>query len=986
MKRKRTLSWGIVLLMMLCAFTSYAQTRIITGTITDEKTAQPIAGATVSVKGTGNASVTDSAGKYRLSVPESAQFLEISSVGYTNRQVAVTGIQVDAALAVNAGSLEGVVVIGYGSARKKDLTGAVASVSAAEFQKGSITTPEQLISGKVAGVAITSNGGRPGEGSTIRIRGGSSLLASNDPLIVIDGVPLDNSGISGAANPLSFINPNDIESYTILKDASSAAIYGSRANNGVIIITTKKGKTGALKVNFLSTNSLSHLSKELDVLNAAQVRQVVNEYGTDKQQAQLGTANTNWQDVIYQTAFASDNNLSISGGIKKLPFRLSLGYLTQSGILRTDKMDRQSVGLSLSPSFFDRHLKVDINFKGSAQQTRFANSGAIGSAITFDPTQPVYSDNKTYGGYYQWLEADGSLVLNRNNNPLAQLEQTFDKQKPMRGIGNIQLDYKFHFLPALRANVNLGYDGASSTGTRFVPAEAATDFLNGGSFTQAKQTRRNTVFDAYLNYASNIGKHRVDATVGYSYNNFRTKTYNFRALNANKDTIAGTTAPATAYDIPENTIMSYFGRLLYNYNSRYFITASLRRDGSSRFSSANRWGWFPSVGVAWSIKNDVFKHTELFSELKLRAGYGLTGQQDGIGNYDYIQRYGIGNLSTMYQLGNTFYQPYTPYGFNANLKWEKLSSYNVALDFGFLNGRINGSLDFYLRDSKDLLNSVPQPTGTNFSAYVLANVGSLRNKGVEFTLNTTPVQTSAVSLDLNFNATYNQNRITNLTVIPDDPNYAGLPTGSGDNGVNGFLQLHQVGYSRNTFYLYQQAYDANGQPIEGLFVDRNRDGQITAADKYLNHSAAGDWMFGFSSNLSVKKWNAGFTMRSSLNNYVYNNIHSTRAARNQVLGNYIINNASSYYLETRFKGGVDIQPLSDLYVENASFLRMDNLFVGYNFGKVIRKKVSMRATASVQNVFVVTRYTGLDPEVGNGIDNSIYPRPRIFALSLNFDF
>lgn len=984
MQRKKLLPAFITLLMLVCAFTAFAQTREVTGTVTDEKTILPVSGATVQIKGTNYATVTDSAGRYRITVPANAQLLEVSFIGYATREVSITGSLVDVQLTTTVSSLENVVVIGYGSARKKDLTGAVATVSADEFQKGSITTPEQAIAGKVAGVAITSNGGRPGEGSTIRIRGGSSLMASNDPLIIVDGVPLDNSSVSGAANPLSFINPNDIESYTILKDASSAAIYGSRANNGVILITTKKGKSGRLKVNLLSTNSVSNLTKKLDVLSADEVRSIVNQYGTDKQKSQLGTASTDWQDVIYQTAFASDNNLSVSGGIKGLPFRLSFGYLTQTGILKTDKMDRQSVGLALSPTFFDKHLKVDLNFKGSAQQTRFANSGAIGSAVTFDPTQPVYMDNQTYGGYFQWLESDGSLVLNRNNNPLAQLEQTFDNQKPMRGIGNIQVDYKFHFLPELRANVNLGYDGSSSTGTKLIPANAATNFTDHGRFEQSKQTRLNTIFDAYLNYAKTIERSRVDATVGYSYNNFRTKNYYYRALNAEKGIIDGSSDVTNPFDIPENTIMSYFGRLLYNYDSRYFLTASLRRDGSSRFSEANRWGWFPSVGLAWSIKNDLLQATDV-SEMKLRFGYGLTGQQDGIGNYDYIQRYGAGNLSTMYEFGDSFYQPYTPFGFNANLKWEKLESYNIALDFGFIKNRINGSIDFYIRNSKDLLNSVPQPTGTNFSAYVLANVGTLQNKGVELSVNTAPVQTKDVNLDVNFNVTYNQNKITNLTVIPGDPSYAGVPTGGAD-GVNGFVQLHQVGYSRNTFFLYQQAYDDNGKPIEGLFVDRNRDGQITDADKYLNHSAVGDWLFGLSSNLSVKKWNAGFTLRSSLNNYVYNNIHSSRSARNQILGNYIVNNASSYYLQTQFKGGVDIQPASDLYVENASFLRMDNLFVGYNFGKLFNQKVGLRVTGSVQNVFIATKYTGLDPEVNGGIDNNIYPRPRIFALALNFDF
>ncbi len=774
----------------------------------------------------------------------------------------------------------------------------MATVSAKDFQKGNITTPDQLIAGKVSGVAITSNGGRPGQGSTIRIRGGSSLNASNDPLIVIDGVPVDNGTISGAANPLSFINPNDIESFTVLKDASASAIYGSRANNGVIIITTKKGKAGKIRVSYSTNNSLSTLAKKLDVLTGDQVREIVSQYGTNLHKGQVGSANTNWQDVIYRPAFASDNNVTITGGIRQIPYRISLGYLNQDGLLRTDNLKRTSVGLALNPTFFNNHLKVDLNLKGSVQNTRFANDGAVGAAISFDPTQPVYMDDPTYGGYFQWTEANGTLVLNRANNPLGMLEQTFDKQKPMRSIGNLQLDYKFHFLPELRANVNLGYDASSNEGTKFIPANAATNFLDGGRFEQGKQNRFNSVFDFYLNYAKDIAKHRIDVTVGHSYNNFRTKNYSFRALNANKDTIAGTTAPVYPFDIPENTLISYWGRLLYNYNSKYFLTASLRRDGSSRFAPENRWGWFPSVGLAWSLKNELFKNTADLSELKLRFGYGLTGQQDGIGNYDYLARYGVGGLSAAYQFDNTFYNAYGPFGYNYNLKWEELSSYNVALDFGFLRNRINGSIDFYVRESKDLLNAIPQAAGTNFSAYVLANVGTLRNSGVEFTLNTQPVATEKVSLDVNFNYTYNKNEITNLTVIPDDPTYLGIPTGATQS--NGNTQLHAVGHPRNTFYLYQQVYDNNGKAIEGLFVDRNRDGLVNNDDKYLNHSAVGNHMFGLSSNLAVNKWSGGFVARATLNNFVYNNVFADRSTRTAITGAYTLGNGINNYYNTGF--------------------------------------------------------------------------------------
>lgn len=971
-------------LMLICVLTVFAQNREVTGTVTEDVSNLPVSGATVEVKGTNYATVTDSAGNYHLMVPEGSTTLVFSFVGYTNLELPVTGTVVNAVLVHTTGSMESVVVIGYGTARKKDLTGAVATVSAKDFQKGNITTPDQLIAGKVSGVAITSNGGRPGQGSTIRIRGGSSLNASNDPLIVIDGVPVDNGTINGSSNPLSFINPNDIESFTVLKDASASAIYGSRANNGVIIITTKKGKAGRIKVSYSTNNSLSILAKKLDVLTGDQVREIVSQYGSDLHKGQVGGANTDWQDVIYRPAFASDNNVTITGGIKQMPYRISLGYLNQDGLLRTDNLKRTSIGLALNPTFFNNHLKVDLNLKGSFQKTRFANDGAVGAAISFDPTQPVYMDDPTYGGYFQWTEANGTLVLNRANNPLGMLEQTFDQQKPMRSISNLQLDYKFHFLPELRANLNLGYDASSNEGTKLIPANAATNFLDGGRFEQGKQNRFNSVFDFYLNYAKDIAKHRVDATIGHSYNNFRTKNYSFRALNANKDTIAGTTAPVYAFDIPENTLISYWGRLLYNYDSKYFLTASLRRDGSSRFAPENRWGWFPSVGLAWSLKNELFKNTADLSELKLRFGYGLTGQQDGIANYDYLARYGVGGLSSSYQFDNTFYNAYGPFGYNYNLKWEELSSYNIALDFGFLRNRINGSIDFYVRESKDLLNSIPQAAGTNFSAFVLANVGTLRNSGIEFTLNTQPVATDKVSLDVNFNYTYNKNEITNLTVIPDDPTYPGIPTGATQS--NGNTQLHYVGHPRNTFYLYQQVYDANGKPLEGVFVDRNGDGNITTDDKYLNHSAVGQHMFGLSSNLAVNKWSGGFVARAIVGNYLYNNVFADRSTRTAITGAYTLGNGISNYFNTGFTQGTSISAMSDLWVENASFIRMDNIFVGYNFGSLTKYISSVRAIASVQNAFIITKYKGLDPEANNGIDNNIYPRPRIFTLGLNFDF
>lgn len=982
-KLLRVISLPVFLLLSLFAF---AQNKVVSGRITDAS-GNGLPGVSVTVKGTSRGTTTDASGSYSIAVPESANTLVVSSVGYERREIPISGTSVNITLQTSASNLSEVVVIGYGTARKRDLTGSVASVTSKDFQKGTITTPEQLIAGKVAGVSIISNSGRPGAGSTIRIRGGSSLIASNDPLIVVDGVPLDQGSIRGVASPLSTINPNDIESFSILKDASAAAIYGSRAANGVILITTKKGKSGAFKVNFSTNNSVSHNTKTVALLNGDQVRQLVSQYGNALQKSQVGTANTDWQDVIYQTAFASDNNISLTGGIKKLPYRLTLGYLDQTGVLKTDHLQRYSGALSLNPSFFDNHLRVDMNVKGSWQPTRFA-ADAIGAALNFDPTQPVYSNDKRYGGYFEWREKNGDLMLNRPNNPLGLLEQTFDKATPRRAIANAQFDYKFHFLPELRANLNLGYDASKTTERYFVPDSAAVNYRQGGLLRNRTQTKNNSLLDFYLNYLKDISSinSRVDATVGYSYSNFQTKNYSYRDYKANGDTIPQTTAPTFPFDIPENTLLSYFARLNYTFHDKYILTATVRRDGSSRFSKENRWGTFPALAFAWNIKRESFlKNSQTFTDLKLRLGWGVTGQQEGIGLYDYIPRYGLGGMSSAYPLGNTYYQSYGPFGYNSNLKWEQTEAYNAGLDYSFAGGRINGSVDVYLKKTKDLLNTVPQPTGTNFSAYITANIGSMENKGVEFNLNVQPIRNTDVTWDVNFNATYNKNTITNLTVIPDDPTYAGVLTGSAD-AVNGFVQIHSVGYPKNSFYLYHQVYDANGNPIEGLFEDVNRDGIINDKDRYRGHSADPNLFFGLSSNATYKNWNAGFVMRANFNNYVYNNIFSNRGRLNQVLGNYTLGNASVNYLDTRFVGNADLSPMSDYYVANASFLRMDNLYVGYDFGKVYHSRVNLRVNAVVQNVFVITNYKGLDPEISNGIDRNNYPRPRTYTLGINLDF
>jgi TonB-linked SusC/RagA family outer membrane protein len=1001
MKKRLLARVHLLLVLLFLGTLALAQTKVISGKVTDAKDGTPLGGVSVMTRGNLPGTTTDAAGNFRITVPDSVKTLFFSFVGFTSKEMPANAGNLQVALAALNTSLNEVVVIGYGSTRKKDLTGSVATVTAKDFQKGSIASPEQLIAGKVPGVSIISNGGQPGVGSTIRIRGGASLSASNDPLIVIDGVPLDNDPIAGAGSPLSFINPNDVESFTILKDASATAIYGTRASNGVIIITTKKGRSDALRVNFNSVNSVSVITKKVSVLSGDQVRTIVNANGTAAQKAMLGSANTDWQEEIYRAATGTDNNINITGGIKKLPYRLSIGYQYLNGVLRTDHLQKTSAALALNPVFFNNHLKVDLNLKASLLNARFGNQAAIGAANSFDPTQPVYVKSKRYGGYFEWVDSTGTLVNLAGKNPLGLLEQRYDKSKPVRGIGNLQLDYKFHFLPDLRANLNMGFDASDGKGTLFINDSAAVDYTRKGRSTEYQQRKKNTVLEFYLNYVKEIKAihSRVDVMAGYSYNDYLTKIYNYADYDAHGTKLPNSD-PAFPYDEPRHTLISFFGRANYSFKDRYLLTATLRRDGSSRFSPNNRWALFPSVALAWKIKDEAFLITSpLVSDLKLRLGYGVTGQQDAIGNYDYLSYYSLSAVNAAYQLGNTYVQGYRPGGFYADRKWEQTATTNLGIDFGFFNSRITGSIDFYLKKTTDLLNKVPQPAGSNFSAYIIANVGDMENKGVEFSINTQPIHKDNFGWDVGFNITYNKNTITKLTIV-SDTSYAGVPTGNIAGGIGGqFALIHSVGHPKNTFYLYQQVYDKSGKPIEGVFVDRNGDGIINQNDLARSKSADPKVLLGFTTNVSWGKWNAGCVMRASIGNYVYNNTYSQTGVLNQLLGNTVLYNVSSNYLTTQFKGSNAQTLLSDYYIQNGSFVRMDNLNISYNIGQIYHNKATLRINGTVQNVFVITKYTGLDPEIGPGnptttntspntpgIDNNFYPRPRIFSLGLNLAF
>jgi len=1003
--QKRLLERIPILILLLClTSTLSAQKRTISGRVTDAKDGSPLAGVSVQPKGEPKSGVvTGSDGSYTLSVNDNVRTLVFSYVGFGTLERPVTGASLDIGLTGTSAGLNEIVVIGYGTVRKKDLTGSIATVSEKDFQKGSITTPEQMIAGKVAGVSVISNSGSPGSGSTIRIRGGASLNASNGPLIVIDGVPLDGDAIAGAGNPLSFINPNDIETFTVLKDASAAAIYGTRAANGVILITTKKGRGGALKMNFSSNNTMGTNTKQVSVLSPAQFRSIVNANGTAAQKAMLGGANTNWQDQIYQTGIGTDNNLSISGGLKGLPYRLSVGYQNQNGILKTDNLQRTSFAFVLNPVLLDNHLRIDLNLKGSAQHTRFANTAAIGGAISFDPTQPVYSKSSRYGGYFEWLDPNNPTGLTNlaGRNPLGLLEEHYGRSTPLRSIGNLQVDYKFHFLPDLHANINAGYDLTDGKGTTFVPDSAAESYIAGGTGGQKNRyrtTKINALFEAYLSYSKELKSIRshFDVLGGYSYNNYLTKVYNYASYYANGTKVPNSD-PAFPYDKPEHTLLSWFGRANFGYEDKYLLTATVRRDGSSRFGPTHKYGTFPSVALAWRIKSESFlSNVDVVSNLKLRAGYGITGQQDGIANYSYLSSYSLSNANASYQFGNVYYQGYRPGGYNPNIKWEQTATTNIGLDYGFADNRVYGSIEYYYKKTTNLLNLVSQPAGSNFSAYVLANVGDMTNKGVEFSINFQPVRTNKLTWDVGFNITYNKNRITNLTVIPGDTSYPGFSSGAIAGGIGGqFGLINAVGGPKNTFYLYQQVYDAKGQPIEGVFVDKNHDGIINQQDLTKSKQADPKTFMGFTSSVTWGRWNAGVVLRASLGNYTYNNNFSQTGTLNQMLGNSVLYNGSSNYLVTHFKGGNAQELLSDYYIQNASFLRLDNAVIGYNFGAIRNSHASFRLTAGVQNAFVITKYKGVDPEIsagtdfgpGNpGIDNNFYPRPRTYFLGLNLEF
>lgn len=976
----------LLFLITLTAFTVQAQTGNVSGKIIDE-TGQGLPGVSVVAKGLNRSSSTDVNGNFKIAgLPNGAVTLTASYIGYksTDLVVTVSGNTVaNFSLVPDAQNLNEVVVIGYGSVQKKDLTGSITTVSSKDFQTGNITSPEQLIAGKVAGVSITSNSGQPGAGSTIRVRGGASLNASNDPLIVIDGIPFSGNAISGSANALSLVNPNDIETFTVLKDANATAIYGSRASNGVILITTKKGKSGAPTINFSTVNSYATVAKKVDVLSADQVRAYVNANGNAAQKALLGTANTDWQDVIYDNAFTTDNNLSIAGSFKDIPYRISGGYLDQRGLLITDRLKRASGGITLNPTFFDKHLKVDLNLKGTLSESRFANQDAVSNAIQFDPTQPIYADNQ-YGGYFEWIGSTGQLNPNAPRNPLGLLEQKTDQGKVDRSFGNLRLDYSFHFLPELHANANVGYDVSKGYGSNNVPAYAAQSFATSGTATHYESVQHNKLAEFYFNYNKDLKgiNSNINATAGYGYYDNSTTTYNFTNYNA----IGGiVTTPVFPFEEQQNRLLSYYGRVVYTLADKYILSGTMRADGSSKFSEDNRWGYFPSVGFTWrAIDESFLKESKVLSDLKLRLSYGITGQQDGIANYSYLANYYNSTNESQYQIGNQFYHFYTPVAYDKDLKWETSETYNAGIDYGLFNGRVNGSVDVYYKKTKDLLSKVPIPVGTNFTNILLTNVGDMENKGIEASINVGIIKSDDLNWDMGFNVTYNKNEVTNLSLNPNpDFKVAGATGITGATGTS--LEWNAPGYNPNAYLVYKQVYDSNGSPLQGVYVDTNNDGVVNELDRYFYKSPAPTVLMGFTTSLNYKKFTLSTVLRANFGNYIYDNISSNLGVSSNILSpSGLINNTTTSFYDSNFSNN---QFLTDYYIHNASFLKMDNAGLAYDFGRISPNgTATLRFTANVQNVFVISKYKGLDPEITSGIDYKVYPRPRTYSVGVNVGF
>ena len=993
---KRILTAVFVMLASLTGTTLLAQGGYqVKGVVVDAQ--GPVIGAAVVQQGTSNGTSTGIDGDYVLVVPNADAVIEISCIGYATQTFKASEVPATVFLQEDTDFLDEVVVIGYGTVKKSDLTGSVSTVKADEINKGVISSPADMLRGKSAGVVVTAGDGMPGSAATVRIRGGSSINASNTPLYVIDGLPVSNDGISGMSDPMASINPEDIESFTVLKDASATAIYGSRASNGVIVITTKKGSktaTALPKVAVDFTTSVNTIAKYNSLLDADGILQIIRDfYGANSAAEQhLGVAgklySTDWQKEIYQIAPTYDGNISLNGRAGFLPYRVSGGFMSQNGTLKGSKMNRGTLSLNLSPTFFDKHLTVNVNGKGTYAKNWYANQGAIGAANHYDPTKPVYSNEPGYSlnGYTTWYDASGNINTMATMNPVALLNDRIDLADAYRFIGNTQFDYKVHGLEDLRLNLNLGLDWAKSNGLTEVAKGSEASYHNtnqsgGGSHTEYDYSRMNTTLEFYADYNKTFAeKHNVDLMAGYSwqrfYNENNSKTYRI----SDKSSLGESVGKGELF------LISFFGRANYAFEDKYLLTATLRADGTSRFQN-HKWGIFPSVAFGWNILKESFMPaSKELSTLKLRLSWGETGQQEVGGYYDTFAQFLTTQLGSYYfTTPGGYTNPIAALGYSADLRWETTTTYNVGMDFGFWNDRLTAAVDVYKRDTRDILNYIPVPALSNLTNYLNTNIGSMTNQGVEVDLNAILVETRDASWSVGFNAAYNKNKITKLTVSDDDA--TGVETGGISGGTGNNVQMFQVGYPMRTFNLYQQVYDTAGNPVNGVYVDRNNDGQINADDKYLGHHADPDWTFGFNTSFSWKNWTAALSGHASLGNWVYNNVASDTEMLADLWTNQFISNRVSGATKSMFS---QAQYLSDYYLQDGSYLKLDNFTLGYTFPKLFNvtadRPFSLNIFGTVQNICCLTRYTGIDPEIYGGIDGTVYPRPRTFVAGVKLNF
>lgn len=1021
--RALTLASGLLLTV-----SSFAQTNAVKGHVKDAS-GEPIMGATITVNGKA-VGITDMDGNFSVDAAPGAK-ITFTYLGMTPQTVKASS-NMNITLEDDSKALNEVVVIGYGVAKKSDLTGSVTAIKPDSKNKGVVVNAQDMLTGKVAGVNITSNDGTPGGGAKIRVRGGSSLNASNDPLIVIDGLAMDNDGVKGLSNLLSVVNPQDIESFSVLKDASATAIYGSRGSNGVIIITTKKGRKGQKPtVSYSGSITISEKKNTIDVLNADEFRATVEKlYGKDSEAySALGTANTNWQDLIYRTAISHDHNITVSGAAKSLPYRVSVGYTDQQGIVKTSDFKRATASLNLNPSFFQDHLTLNLNAKGMYARTLYTDGAVVSAAVRMDPTQDPYNFTseyhknqlrdkdgnslldqtlKNYGGYFQWSKkaeyGDNTWPFTYDSttqmpNPLSLLDQGSQIAHSRSFIGSADIDYKVHGFEDLRLHATLGADISKGRQSQSF-ATSCTNALYYGSYGGEEILKRNLSLSAYAQYYKDFNKiHHFDIMAGYEWQHFwRSKNNDYVGYypKTNNDaSLAGTERPHTPYsEKSESYLVSFFGRANYTLLDRYFLTATVRDDGSSRFKE--HWAWFPSFAFAWKANEEAFlKNANWLSDLKLRLGYGKTGQQAGsIGDYEWIPSYSISTGTNGFYPVTGTGELYRPNNYRPDLKWETTSTYNVGLDWGILDQRLSGSVDWYYRKTTDLLNYAPLSSMAGYKNQAWQNIGSLKNTGVEAAITWRAIQTKDWFWTMTYNFTYNKNEITDLNGVSEN----GAPVVNTNikvgDGSGAYLQANQVGYAMNSYYVYQQVYDKNGKPIENCVVDRNGDGKINESDKYLYKSPAAPVTMGFSSRLEYKNWDFGFSLRASIGNYVYNNVEQSMSNMNT--GEWFSN--SLKYFSNRMKSTVErnwqtyeiTSKLSDYYVKNASFLKCDNITLGYSFNNLFKSSgwhgLSGRAYATASNVFTITNYDGLDPEVGDGNDNNLYPRPFsvVVGLSLNF--